>query len=292
MSVALDPSEEWLQAANERYRAADVVPKQRPWRAWRDYAEERGLDLELRDPRVQRILSWFEQSTQPGAHQAGPMYRGAFFFDTCFWPLDVPVVYGTVALDVFTALPTMPATVKQSALRDKETIAQLLTVWTCCIDYAFGFEDLQRPPLGGFAEHLILSGHRELCSCVGLLLSPRPNANVAHTASFVVELFAKWLLAVRDGLDETRARAFNHSLVDLLEACRPYVPEDEINAHIARARLLPAVAARYDGAEPPTRYLWEAYLTAQTVAASLTRVQTHRDCQAALKRQDRGGDIT
>lgn len=284
-----EPSEAWLQAANDRYRAEDVVPKQRPWRAWRDYAGERGLALELRDARVQRIFSWFQQNTQPGAHQAGPMFRGAFFFDACFWPLDVPVVYGTGTLDLFAALSTMPLTLKQSVLRNDEAMAQLVMLWTCCIDYAFGFEDIG-PSSGGFPQNLILSGHRELCSCVGLLLSPRPNAKAAHTASFAVELFAKWLLATKDGLDEKRARAFNHNLVHLLDACRPYVPEREINAHIARARLMPPVSDRYDGAEPSGRYLWEAYLTAQTVAASLTRVQTGRDSQAALKLDDRGGD--
>jgi len=45
--VRLDPSEEWLRGANDRYRAADLAPKQRRWGAWKEYAQEHGLALKL-----------------------------------------------------------------------------------------------------------------------------------------------------------------------------------------------------------------------------------------------------
>lgn len=282
--LPIEPSDEWLQEANRRYRAEDLIPRQRPWQAWKDMSLEQDIPLALDDPRVQRIFRWFEQHTQQGAHQMGPLFRGTFFFDACFWPVDIPVVYGEVKLDVFASMSTMPDRLKIAVARDRDAATQLLTHWTSCADYGLGFEDLQRPSSGGFPEHLLLSGHRELCSSVSLLLSARPNARAALSASFAIELFAKWLLAIEIGLDEQGARKqYGHNLSALLEACRPYVPANELDDHIARAALMPKVSDRYEGAEPPLRYLWEAYLTAQTVAASLTRVKTGRDCQADLK---------
>lgn len=281
--MTAEPTDEWLSAANLRYREADVPPRQRPWRAWTDYADEQRIALELRDRRVTRIFDWFKEHTQEGSHRTGPLYQGAFYFDACFWALDVPVVYGTVTLDLFASLTTMPVGLKQALARDPGAMEQLLITWTSCIDYGLGFDDLLKEGTTGIAGDFLQSGHRELCSCVGLLLAPRPNAKAAHTASFAIELVAKWLLATKEGLDSEGAKKLGHNLERLLERCSPYVPNAELAAHIERARLMPAIGARYEGAEPPPRYLWEAYLTAQTIVATLTRVVTGRDSQPTLR---------
>src|SRR5687768_12327796 len=105
--MTLEPSDSWLHAANERYRAADTPPKQRPWLAWSDFAREREVTIDSTHPIVKRIFSWFRANTQEGSMSMGPLFRAAYYFDTSFWPLDIPVVFGTVALDLFSRLTTM-----------------------------------------------------------------------------------------------------------------------------------------------------------------------------------------
>ena len=88
-------TEEWLEKKNENFRKSDVPHMQRPWLAWSEWAKLTGKPIAMNDDVVAKIFSWFEKNTKAGSQQIGPMYTGAYYYDSCFWPIFVPVVCGT-----------------------------------------------------------------------------------------------------------------------------------------------------------------------------------------------------
>lgn len=273
----MEPTEAWLVRINQALRAEDVPPRQRPFLAWRAYADEYHLAIALNNPIVKRIFEWFQMNTQVGSHLGGPLFRGAYFFDASFWPLQVPIIYGSVELNVWASLQTMPDALKAAVARDKEAMAQLIDTWTSAVDYAFSFGDLTRPPPPRFALDLLMSADRELRGIGDLLLAPRPSAKAAHSAALAIELVGKFFLALRGNLDDAAARQLGHNLVAILSRCGEKAPIRDLSVLIERAKLLPGPVDRYAGTEPPPRYLWEAYLTALLTAANLLRPFTNRD---------------
>jgi hypothetical protein len=286
----LEPTEAWLVRINQALRAQDVPPRQRPFLAWRAYADEHHLALAFDNPTVKRIFEWFQANTQTGSQLSGPLFSGAYFFDASFWPLEVPLLYGAAELNVWASLRTMPQALKAAVARHQEAMAQLIDTWTSAVDYAFSFNDLMRPPPPQFALALLLSADRELRGIGDLLLAPRPSAKAAHSAALAIELVGKFFLARRANLNDAAARELGHNLVAILSRCGEEVPVRDLSVLIERARLLPGPVDRYAGAEPPPRYLWEAYLTALVTAANLLRPFTNRDVGASINVQGQEHD--
>jgi hypothetical protein len=283
-ALSLKPSEEWLQAINGVLRSKDVPPRQRPFKAWVAYADQHGLSLSFDDPMTRRIFEWFRANAQEGSLNIGTLFKGAYFFDACFWVLEIPVFYGTVELEPWTFLPSLPTSLKSAVARDRTALAGLINVSISALDYALSFDDLLKTPASNpFALGMLVGADRELRASGELLLTARPSAKSAHSAALAVEMFGKYLLAVRAGLNDRGAKTLGHNLEAILAQCGNVSPVRELNVLIGRAKLLPNINDRYSDAEPPARYLWEAYLTALLVAAGLVRTLTHRDAAGAMK---------
>jgi hypothetical protein len=90
--------ESWLIAANARYREQDLPPKQRPFQAMLDFTGEFNCSLTHDSPLTRAVFDYFYRNSAPGAHRVGSLFRGAFYFDACFWPVEMPLIFGQVQL--------------------------------------------------------------------------------------------------------------------------------------------------------------------------------------------------
>src|SRR5947209_3949786 len=124
-----EPTDEWLEQINEELRKKDVPHKQRPWEAWMEWSKYAGVSSSLGDEDVKKIFDWFEKNTKAGSQYFGPMYMGSLYYDTCFWPIFIPVVFGRVKLDASNSLRTMPETIKSRLMKDKQEFMQYVAVW-------------------------------------------------------------------------------------------------------------------------------------------------------------------
>jgi hypothetical protein len=188
-----EPTEAWLLAANARYRRTDIPPKQRPAQAWREYAVEHGLALDTRHPITIRIFAWFRARASPSSIAVGHFFQGVFFWDAVFWPLDVPVIFGTARINVFDRLATMPPQLKAELAQDRRALDDLIACCASAIDIAMSVEELRAPSIG-FARELLHSGYRELIAAASILLSSEPTGKATNSLALAVEMFGKWLL--------------------------------------------------------------------------------------------------
>src|SRR5215207_8425197 len=131
-------TEEWLEKINERFRRDEVPHKQRPWLAWREWAKHIGLSVTLDDDHVKKIFAWFEENTKAGSQYIGPMYTGALYYDSCFWPVLTPVVAGSVTLDARNYLKSMPPPVQERLWGERNEAMLYFAVFADCLDYGFG----------------------------------------------------------------------------------------------------------------------------------------------------------
>ena len=131
-------TDEWLEQINEELRKKDVPHKRRPWDAWREWSKHVGVSTSLADEDVKKIFEWFEKNAKAGSQYIGPMYVGSLYYDSCFWPIVIPVVAGRVKLDASKSLRTMPEPIKARLMRDRDSFINYAAIWADCADYGFG----------------------------------------------------------------------------------------------------------------------------------------------------------
>lgn len=155
--------------------------------------------------------------------------------------------------------------------------------WADCIDYAYGFDDIQKTnSFSPFGMSLLVNADRELKASISQLLEHHPNPKAAMSARMALEMYLKAFLVQRTGLAEAEVKAFSHRLSSLLAECRHIAPNHDIVKIESNLTVFPEIQERYTGGSLPPTALWAAYYIAQYSAASVIRSFTDRDTRAQL----------
>jgi hypothetical protein len=273
------PTDEWLEQVNEEFSRNDIPHRQRPWLALLKWSEVAGVSASLGDEDEKNISDWFEKNTKAGSKYLGPMFIGSFFYDSCFWPVFIPVVGGTVQLDAAKSLRTMPDSIKSRLTRDSDAFMHYMALWTACVDYGFGIEELiENKNISTFAQELLRSGDQQLSAAITLLHEDRPNPKAVESARMATEMFLKAFLAIKVGLTEKEAKdKVGHNLEKALDRCLAADSQSELQAIRSSLNCFPEIGDRYKGAEKTSMELWQGYGVAQFTGATLVRSFTARD---------------
>lgn len=280
-----EPTDEWLERINEELSDRDIPHKQRPWEAWMAWSKYAGLSTSLGDDDVKKIFKWFENNTKAGAQYIGPMYTGSFYFDSCFWPIFVPVVFGRAKLDAASALHTMPNPIKSRLMRSRDAFMNYVAIWADCVDYGFGSQELTRiADISVFGAELLKSGDQQLTATVALMHEDNPNPKALEFARMATEMFFKALLAVKVGLTEKDAKAeIGHDLHKALDRYLAFDSGSELRTVHSELEAFPSIGERYKGIEKKATEIWRGYAVAQFAATNVIRVLTGRDVRKTLK---------
>ncbi|MGA3053825.1 MAG: hypothetical protein ABSD63_06435 [Candidatus Korobacteraceae bacterium] len=283
-----DIPEDWLERFNQRMGEEGVHYSQRPFRAISEWTRLRNCSVSFPSPTASKVFNWFQARSAEGSHEVGSVFTGVFFFDSYFWPVYIPIAYGTPRLDALDWLHKMPEPVKQDLVANKEMLTEYVLLWTDCLDYAYGFEDLMATDAcSGFALELLLSADRSLRATVELLTQKnRPNSKAIETARMSTEMFLKAYLAAHAGLDPERAQnELGHKLLVAAEECLAVSSNREFELLRQAVNIYPPVKERYKGKKYSSLELWRSYSVAQTSAVIFIRSLTDRDSRGQLKWQ-------
>ncbi|MGI8654034.1 MAG: hypothetical protein ACR2LC_02305 [Pyrinomonadaceae bacterium] len=214
-------TDEWLEQTNEELSKKDVPHKRRAWDAWMEWSKYTGVSSSLDNEDVKKIFEWLEKNTKSGSQYFGPMYMGSVYYDSCFWPVFIPVVYGRVKLDAAKSLRTMPESIKSRLKQDQEAFLHYAAIWADCVDYGFGIEEaMHNHSISAFGQELLRSGNQHLNATVTLLHEEIPNPKALETARMAMEMFLKAFLAAKIGLTEKEAKdKFGHNLEKVVDRC-------------------------------------------------------------------------
>lgn len=277
--------DEWLEIVNEKFSKDDIPHKQRPWLACSEWSKYTGIPILINDEIVKRIFSWFEKNTKAGSQLIRPMYTGAFYYDSCFWPIFIPIIYGTAEVNARDSLKTMPETILERLRSDRNKLLEYVAVWSDCFDYAFGFDDILKSntPVG-FAQDLLNSGDQQLNATIALLLEQTPNPKAMESARMSTEMFLKAFLSTKAGLTEKDAKnKIGHNLEKALKACLTVDPKSELRAILTNPKAFPDIGDRYKGTDKSPKELWSTYAIAQSAGTTVVRSLSGRDVRKEIR---------
>lgn len=271
-------SDEWLKALNTEFRRNDIEPRKRPWEAIRRYSTDFGVSVSLSSEVANQIFEWFIAHSKPDAHQIGSLFESVYFFDTQFWLVSVLIGYGTVELIPFDSLEKMPENIKNELISDKDQSNEFITFWGDCIDYGFGFDDLNKTSgLDEYGMQFFKAGNQELRVASAILNQPRPDSRAILACRLAVEMFFKSYIALKNGLTEKEAKSIGHNLnkgLNKFIEVSGYGHWEEIREKLD---VFPEIHERYKPQDIPLRQLWNGFVIAQSLGAVIVRENTDRD---------------
>jgi hypothetical protein len=282
--VKEEATPEWLETANAELARQEVPHGQRSWEAIRLWSEANGgLPVSTSSPRSERIRAWFRENINPASDSVGPIAASAFFHDTSFWEVTIPLCYGSPSLNPLDML-RMPASVKSRFCADQNEMYVYLKFFADTYDYYYTVEDVlptltTKPFLAGF----IGAGREQITQAAALLLGRRPNPKAAEAARFALEMFLKTFLIVSAGYAETELKAYSHRLDKLLAKCLELEPRSELRLLSSKISLYPDVGARYRTDAIAPKDLWALYYAAQNAGAIVLRPLSNRNTAASVR---------
>lgn len=281
-------TERWLEDTNEEFRKRDIPPQERPWLAWGEWAKYTDMQITMNDDVVKTIFSWFEKNTKAGCQHVGSLYTGVYYYDSCLWSVLIPICYGTVKLDARDALKTMPESIRAGLFNDRKKVSEYVSVWTDCVDYAFGLDEVKKTGgIGKFAQELLCSGDQQLRATIALLLQDGPSPKATESARMAIEIFLKAFLAVRTGLTEQEAKKeIGHNIEEALNRCLVFDAKSELKAIQAHLNVFPGIGDRYKGSDKTPKDLWRAYAIAQYAGTTVIRMLSGRDIRKTIKAKE------
>jgi hypothetical protein len=282
-------TEKWLEDINAEFRKMDIPTKQRPWLACGEWSKYTGISISMDGDVAKTIFTWFEKNTKAGSQHIGSLYTGAYYYDSCLWPVFIQIAYGRVKLDARDALKTMPDSIVATLFKDRNRVAEYVLVWADCVDYGFGIDDLKKTAgFGKFAQELLNSGDQQLRATVALLLQDRPSPKATEFARMSTEMFLKAFLAARTGLTEQQAKnKIGHDIGKALIMCLDFDTKSELKDIQPHLNVFPDIGDRYKGSDEPLKEIWRAYAIAQCAGTTVARALSGRDISKTIKADEK-----
>lgn len=215
----------------------------------------------------------------------GPHFHGVFFFQNVYWRVVIPLVFGTVKLNPFDALATMPTQTRRYIESNNQRRREYFLLWADCLDYGLGFgttvDNLSAKP---FVEEMVKSVDRELGSAVAELCQKNPNPNAMYSARQCVEKALKGFLSFQTGLTAKKAKSeFSHNLGRLIKEIKNLCPNSELISIENQLDAFAPYQDQYSGRVFSRDELWHAYRLAQFAAAELVRAISGRNQRAVIQ---------
>lgn len=268
----------WLNKINQEFREAGIEQHKRPWEALSRYSLEFKASFTLSSSIATEVFEWFKAQSKPGAHQIGSLFESVYYFDAEFWPVSIPIMYGTVRVNAIDCLQEMPAALKAELASASKSAWDYVVFWADCIDYGLGIgELLHRTDLDGFGLQLMAAGDQELRSAVAFLKERRPSSRAILPCRMAIEIFLKAYIALKEGLTEKQAKNFNHNLEKCFDRFVEVSGYSEWAQLKSKLKIFPPIQDRYSKQSVPMRAVWEGFAFAQSVGTMIVREKTGRN---------------
>ncbi len=262
----------WLEDKNERYRALHIPPNQRVITAIADLTKEKGRPILVGSTTGTIINNWFKENTKDGAHEIGSSFTGAFYFDASFWPVTIPVFYGTCSFCPLDSLKSMKPTLLNAMTSDKQEYELYINYWCDCFDYSCRFGHSIGVGLKQDTQDFLRNADKILRQGTRSLLETRPNYKAFDDFKMASEIFMKAYILQSSSLSVDEIRKFNHGLIAIADQCISICNTNDFATIKTGVSIFPNnMSDRYTGNERPYTELYQAASVAQFIAATIAR---------------------
>ncbi|MFC1780636.1 hypothetical protein ACFLZ8_00030 [Planctomycetota bacterium] len=271
-------SESELEKLNEELHKDGIEPRKRPWEAISRISKRLGRTIVLPSKEADFIFKWFEKNSKPGAHNVGMLHRGAYYYDSTFWSVSIPIIFGTVQLDALYSLHEMPKTIKNCLMQDEKESWNYVFFWADCLDIGFGHNYLtNNVKYNSFGRQLFSAGYEELSSATTLLLEQRPNKRAIMNCRMATEMLLKSFIALKGALTEAHAKKLSHNLEKIFDLFYDISENAKLSKIKKFLNIFPEINERYKTQSIDDISLFKCYCFAQTIGAFIVREFTDQN---------------
>ena len=276
--------EEWLEAFNARMSEQDIPHVQRPFRALMEWTKTHQCTILGGSAAENKLFQWFYDRSPVGAHNVPSKYVGPFYFDSTFWPMRVPQVWGINLNLNLAEFIDMPGAVKDSMFRSTDAATQYKSIWADCSDYSYGLDDAGFNADPMTRKPFLVSAAQQLSAAASLLLQRPAECRAMEASRMAVEMSMKAYLCIQHGFTKEKAAAYKHRISDLRNVIHSLDAQGEIAAITGQhVTIFPAaVGERYEGKEYSSANLWHAYRVALYSGACVARIISNRRMRREL----------
>lgn len=274
----MDKLKELLPLINDEFSKNEIPHFQRPMLAMSEISKRLKMSFLFDSKEATYIQDWYSVRSKPESMKTGPIYQAAFYFDSEFWPVKIPIIYGSVSVNAFDAISEMPNAIKQNIQQNNQNIWQYSLFWADCFDFSYGFFDIQNnKDINQKGLQFLKAAFEELKSATALLLEPRINKRAILNLRMALEMLLKSYLAIKKGLSEKEARALGHdlkkALIEFSELSKINLADEQINL----LNLFPKIAKRYEEQEITPKNISICYNFSLFIGATICRELSDRN---------------
>lgn len=271
-------SKDWLKNLNNEFKAAGVEQRRRPWNAIQRYSSEFNVSVDISSIVAKQIFKWFKEHSKPGAHQVGSLYEAVYFYDSEFWSVSIPIIFGTAKLNPFESLDQMPEHIKTELIYDSKQSMEFERFWANCVDYGLGLDDLKKTDgLDSYGMQLLMAGNQELRAATSILKQPHPDPRAILSIRLAVEIFFKSFIALKVGLTINEAKKISHNLNKGLDRFIEVSGYNHFETMRNTLSTFPLIEERYNEQKNPLDLVWNTFNMAQKLGAIIIREHTNRN---------------
>ena len=257
-------SKDWLVKLNKEFHDIGIEHKYRPWKALDKYSKEFNIPVNLQSDIAKEIFEWFKIHTKFDSQKISVLYETIYFYDSEFWLLTFPQIYGQVKLDIFASLE-MPNSLKQKLLEDKRELYIYTEYWKKSLDYGLKLKEMYRFDMDSSVIDLISAASQDLRSAVSDLKGTQLNSSAVFSSRMAVEKFFKAYINLKQGLTKQRAKKINHDLSKCFEEFIKIAGFINIENIEEKLSIFPRMDERYNKLEISREDLWDCFKVAQLV---------------------------
>ncbi|WP_283789740.1 hypothetical protein QNI23_004420 [Bermanella sp. WJH001] len=263
---------------NEELSKSNIEHSFRPLRAIALASDKLGISISIPSAEADFIFRWYEFNGKPGSQLQGHFHQGLYYFDSEFWSVSIPLIYGQIEVNSLEALHNMPSNTKASLTKNNKTLWDYVIYWADCIDFGYAYDDLRKSKeFDTFGINLLNAGYEELSSATSLLLESRPNKRAIMNCRMATEMLLKSFICLKEGLSETQAKKLGHDLSKLLDKFIDCSGYDHLKKIKPLLSVFPSIHERYSEQTATHAKIFDAYCFAQSIGALIAREFTDRD---------------
>jgi hypothetical protein len=214
-----------------------------------------------------------------------PMHVGAFMFRDVFFPLHIPLIYGSPAINPVDFLIDVPDIPKRWLFNDRQTGLVFFDQVIDLMDFAYGLDDLEK--IGQLPDKTVewwYLAKQQLEAAAATVLGSFNKYAVIQNCCISTELLLKGALMAK-GVDEktlaSKKQGYGHNLENLVDKTAQHLPNLDREILLLLVKQLPDyVESRYEAKEFLRLDIGKFLMNTQFISGEILRQFSNRNFRA------------
>lgn len=277
MKLVIEVDDELIKEGSE--------PFQRPPVAYMKIAQRlqpRSSSILQSDPLFNAINRIYSELYRPSDLHMPPMHIGAFMFRDVFFPLRIPVICGSPAINPVDFLTDVPEIQKRWLFNDQQSGSTFFDQVIDLMDFVYGLDDLEK--IGQLPDKTIewwYLAKQQLEAAAATVLGSFNKYAVVQNCCISAELLLKGALMAK-GINEktlaSKKQGYGHNLENLVDKTAGHLPNFDRETALLVVKQLPDyVESRYEAKDFSRLNLGSFLMNTQFISGEILRQFSDRN---------------